>query len=292
MKAPSAVEILPASRLASLSAELCRIVRDMLEAGSGADLAALSRMMREAARWSLSAEHRRLDGDLVTIAAATAYDRVRRLALKLQEVRALGWDDPLASVIGLSWTGLGPFFANVARLVRDGRDLPALLRGARQNRLEGEEEAAWLIALTITVPPYAAPEIARTLRSLGGGKALERLAGRARDHETRAWAWAVRDTALHAGDVAAATVAQRSLTRLTPGDWSEWVILGDLLGLRGDVAAAREAFARCQIIRRDAQVSGRIAALDAGSFTLATCSTGFFGGPARAQIVAKLLASR
>lgn len=288
----SAHNFLPADRFATLGRDLGQELHRMLEAGGEADLPAVSRVLADAGRWDLSHEHRRLDGDLATLAAAVAFDRIRRLALKLNELAALGWGNPLSRIIGLSLTGLGPFLSNVIRLVRDGRDLPALLRVAPDEPLDGAEEPAWLIALTITAPAYTAPHIARAVRLRGGADALGLLTQRARDIPTRNWAWAVRDVALEAGDGAIAAGAQRRLTDLAPGDWAEWIILGDLLGLIGQAASARDAFTRCQAIRPEPQVTARIRALDARSFSLATCSTGFFGDPLRAQVTARLLASR
>ncbi|MDO6413661.1 hypothetical protein Q4F19_04630 [Sphingomonas sp. BIUV-7] len=273
---------------ARVSSDLALVLPAMLQAGSDSDMVALSRLMSDVARWSLPREVRRIDADPAAMTMIVVYDRVQRLARRLEELAALGWDDAFAQTIRLGWGGLGPCLSNVIRLVRDGRDLPAFIRVASVEPLAVDEEVAWLIALTVQAPPYAARQIVRIVHFRGAAGSLQSLIGRAQDLHTREWAWAARDTALSTGDVDAAVASQRALTRLAPGDSSEWIILGDLLGLSGDLKGAGEAFDHCQTLGWNAQVGLRIKALAEDAFSLASCSTGFFGDPSRAHIVAHL----
>jgi hypothetical protein len=284
-------ESLSLAGYARVSSDLRSVLSALLQAGADADIAALSQLMSDLARWTLPREVRRIDGDPAAMATVVAYDRVRQLARRLEELATLGWDDALAQTIRFGWRGLGPYLSNVIRLVRDGRDLPAFIRVASIEPLGVDEELAWLIALTIQAPPYAARQIVQVVHSRGGSGSLQSLISRAQDLHTRDWAWAARDTALSAGDVDAAVAAQRALTLVSPGDSSEWIILGDMLGLSGDLTGAREAFDRSQMLGWNAQVGLRLNAVSDRAFSLASCSTGFFGDPSRAHIVAHLSAA-
>jgi hypothetical protein len=221
--------------------------------------------------------------DVHVLARLVALRRIHSLSIFSEELDLVD-PDLAVEAMALDGGGLGPMFANLPRLVQKISDLPPLLRLANRAPLAPRQEAAWLVALTVQAPRAWSADLARLLARRAGRDALRLLLRRGARRSDAECLWATRDAALLIGDGEIAAEAQRALVRNSPTNWSERYVLGDLLGLLGEVAEADQAFGVCMSLNPTRDLQKRRVALASGDFEAAARSSGFFAEPERAHL--------
>ncbi|WP_419828251.1 hypothetical protein [Sphingomonas sp.] len=280
---PRARGQMPLEKIVATSVAIVGPVRELLEGGRESAATVLRRVLDACDGWTLPrpSSHAAVDGAI--LARLVTLRRLHRLAIAFEEVEQA--DASLATrVMTLDASGMGSLFANLPRLVTAPHDLPALLRLATKTPLAPEEEAAWLSAITVQAPRAWSTDLAALAARRAGPGLLRLLARRGVRRGEPEWLWVSRDAALAIGDGDVAVEVQRALIRVSPYSWSEWHILGDMLGLMGKVEAADQAFETCMSLKPTSELPRRRAALASGNFEVVARSSGFFAEPGRTHL--------
>ena len=286
---PAELAEMPPEALRAFCDTVAAPLRAVLEQGRDAAVEPLfDAVLRAVGAWTPADPSKYAGSDPATLACVVACVRLRRLALPVAELRAAGWDHLVEPAIRLAGDGLGPLFANVPRLVRRAEELAGFVRLATPAPFDLENEAAWMVALTVQAPPRMARGLADLCARRGMTGALRAFVRRGLATPEREWLWAVRDAALAFGHGRIAAEAQGALLVLSPTSYSEAVILGDMLGLLGEVAPAVAAFDRCLLLHASSDVLVRREALGTDDFEVLARSGGFFAEPERRHIALTL----
>lgn len=213
---------------------------------------------------------------------------------------ALGTRDLVATPLGsplllhraarLDGAGLGPYFRNVGRLVRDAADLFDLARLAAAETDGGGARAtigAWIALLSRGCQGTLLCEIVDDLGDSDAGDVLRVILDRAVSRPAAAidfdMIFRIRDAALDNADYPLAIRAQRAVVRSRPDSKLEAVILGTIEASGGDYVRAEATF-RHWLARSadDADLRARLSAVRASRFEEFRVARGF-GSPADRQ---------
>lgn len=188
---------------------------------------------------------------------------------------------------GLDHAGLGPYFCNVGRLIRDAADLFDLARIGAEAAGEGGEYgaiSAWVVMLSRGCSGALLNEIVDELGDVDASDALTGILDRTVSRPTVAvdaeLVFRIRDAALDNADFPLAARAQQAVARLRPDDQLEGIILGE-------IEASGGAFGRAEAIFRhwlerspdDPRLRALLFAAKVDSFEQYRLSEGF-GSPA------------
>lgn len=182
--------------------------------------------------------------------------------------------------------GLGPYFGNIGRVVRDSGDVFDLARRAAAASGRADEDAvgAWIALLS---RGCHGPLLRQLIDDLADHAAtaplvaiLDRAAG-ARDAAIdEGLIRYLRDAALDIGDYRTAARAQATIVRLRPGDVLELEILGTIHAGAGELVEAEAAFRGSLALAPDhAGVRARLDTLGTAAFEPFAIDRGF-GSPA------------
>jgi tetratricopeptide (TPR) repeat protein len=249
------------------------------EVGDGGEaLAALLDQLRHAI---LDAPARDLAGDIVNIerlATRFVFDSIQHfLQANFQLAYApYGSAALLHASARLSPAGLGAYLTNVRGIIRNSRDVFALVQLAA-GRAAGEEldlaaVDRWSVLLATHLSGPALLDLIDDLGDVGLLRPLCGLlagaiwrSGIRRDYDA---VWRIRDAFLDLGDLELGASAQRVVALWAGNNRVEWTILGEIHATAGDVERAEAAFARALAIAPgDPGVVERVTAMRAGHFT-------------------------
>jgi hypothetical protein len=188
----------------------------------------------------------------------------------------------------LDRAGLGPYFSNVGRLVRNSQDLFDLAMDARNvARASGDSDAdtgSWITLLSRGCKGPLLCEIVDDLGDLSANDVLSAILDRieARSHAAVEWDMVlrVRDTALDNLDYGTAARAQRIITKCAPDSDLEALILGSIEASGGEYTKAEDIY-RTLLARspNDEDLLARLIAVKANQFDAFVVTAGF-GSPA------------
>lgn len=175
--------------------------------------------------------------------------------------------------------GLGPYFRNVGRLVRDAADLFDLARLAAETG-GGRDTGAWIALLSRGCRGALLCEIVDELGDIGAsgilGVVLDRAVSRPTSSVDYDMIFRVRDAALDNADYGLAGRAQQAVARLRPDSKLEAVILGTIEASGGAYGRA-EAIFRHWLARSpdDADLRARLVAVKGDRFDAFRLTCGF-----------------
>jgi len=267
-------------------------LQELIDAGPGASVAAcLSDLAPEAQSWPFFDLSLHVGKSADILVRMVAFNRLKRFELLVRELGSglFGSAGLLDAASCLSPHALGPYFTNVRHVVRDARDIPALVRLAAP-AASTEDIARWTLLLSGQLPWTLACDLVGVAAQLGLASAVEQMYVRAeRQAEFQreaAFLWRIRDDGLAMGLEELACRAQKLLTDWKPGDFIEWSILGDMLAVLSRESDARDAFEHCLSLNpRDEHARAALAALRDGSFNIFCRTSGFFASSERAAIL-------
>jgi hypothetical protein len=231
-----------------------------------------------------------LDEDAFGLATLFAVRETRRLALI---ARALINAEPTGALFveagRMSPCGLGPYFSNIRMVIRDARDVLALISAATDGEVSGEALAVWCALLSIGLSCSEAAELAAELGDQGRTGALRALfALTARwgpIERRREVLWRIRDAGLDLGDLTLAEASQQLVAAWSPASKVEWSILGDIRATLGDAAGAEAAFAHWRRLDPgDESAKQRLEAVQAGAVGVFDVDGGYQSSPVRRLI--------
>lgn len=280
-----------AAAVADLVTRLCEALR---RDDVGAVAAALDRVAAEILAPTPLVISDHVAGPVLDIAAAVAVEALREFFLLNHDLcwPPFGSAALFTAAARLEDGGLGPYFSNARNLVRASRDLFGLVQragGGTRARLE-----RWLVVLATHLDHDSRVALADEAGDRGLTIVLRGLLAATRRTPGRGTYlfWAIRDAALDNGDIALAADAQASITRLSHGLGTEWVVLAEILGTGGaDQAAETALIEALRRSRRDEQALERLDALREGRFEPYHALHGFGSPPWRIALRARNRAS-
>lgn len=234
----------------------------------------------------------RLDEPVAEIAGLLVLRETRRYLAVHGPVIAAGATPALfARAVALDPAALGPCFANVRHIIRDARDVMALIAAAADDgkRLDDLTLGRWCVLLS---GGFGEADMLSLIDELGDrglvdalGGMLSRAAWGRSTPLSRTVAAKVRDVAIDLGEWPLAEAAQRLRAEWAPDRLVEWQRLGDLLTPAGDEAGARAAYARgLALDPLDASTQARRAALDASPLERRLVTRGLGTPPDRQRL--------
>jgi hypothetical protein len=204
---------------------------------------------------------------------------------------AYGSPELLHRTARLNSGGLGPYLGNVQRIVRKSRDVFELAYLAR-DAAEGEGVSTgvepWVALLSRRLGGPLLDEVIDDLGDLDARVALTMIYDRAANLPDNRidlrLIRRLRDVALDNLDYDLAAQAQALIVRLRPDMLLERIILGDIDGTAGRLAAAEQSFLAClHVTPTDQHVARRLAAIRSRSFHPFEVRRGF-GSPEGRQV--------
>jgi hypothetical protein len=146
---------------------------------------------------------------------------------------------------------LGPYFANLRFVIRDARDIFALIEVAG-DRPAADEVERWCIFLSGFLTHGQTLDLVDELGDRGMRRALytllARIARSSAVEQPRDIVWRIRDAGIDIGDWKLGVDAQTLVVLWTPTDVTERLVLGDLRAGAGDVAGAETAYSQALIL--------------------------------------------
>lgn len=194
---------------------------------------------------------RHVGADLSLLCAGVVADRLRSFFAGVSDLAYAPFGSPglFHAAARLDAGGLGPWFANVPRVVRGARDVFALVQLAAAPDGSADDDALerWSFLLSQHMPDAMLQELVDELADMGLMRAvrgiLERRARRPDLRQADLLLRRVRDAGLDEGDLDLALQAQRLVVEGKPAEALEWIALGEVEATAGNRAAAEEAFA-------------------------------------------------
>ena len=184
---------------------------------------------------------------------------------------------------------LGPYFSNVRFVIRNARDIFALIELALERKPADREMQCWCVLLTGQLPPRETVALIDQLGDRGMTLALRALLVR-----TARWtpvekrkeiAWRIRDVALDIGELAIAADAQHLVARWDFMNRVEWSILGEIWCAVGDQRAAAAAFGQCLLLDpSDTDAKDKLAVVRSSFFGQLKISRGYGTSPGRGRL--------
>lgn len=205
----------------------------------------------------------------------------RRFVVRIIPMLSVKDESILAAIAGLSTAGLGPYFTNVPLLIRNVRDLFALVEAAAEEPQSQAFIEGWTLLLSPNlrrhqmlglVDEYGDRGMIRALSIL-----LQRSAGSDPTDPPKDIVWKIRDAFLDIGEMQLGGKAQELVALWSPNDPHEWELLSDIRSGDDDAAGAREALThvlkldplRVSALRRAALIDGGERARIFGGFNSA-----------------------
>ena len=169
----------------------------------------------------------------------------------------------------LDRAALGPYFANVRLVMRDVRDIFALIELAAGGEPTYDAIECWSVLISGRLSRDETAELADELADRGMTRALRVLLARAARSSAadkpRTIVWRIRDVALDIGDRKLAADAQHVIATWARLDANEWFILGTIRAAEGDRIGAEAALSRALFLAPDrGDVRDRVAAFRSG----------------------------
>jgi tetratricopeptide (TPR) repeat protein len=185
--------------------------------------------------------------------------------------------------------GLGAYFANMAHLIRSGRDVLAVIQRAIGNPFDAAQGLdvmeRWSVLLSVHLRGQALHELVDELGDTGLMRAIWGVLSAATREQTaapdRALLWRIRDCALDNNYWELASHAQQAILNWWP-EPVEWIVLGEIEATAGNLHDARQAFLRA--LSLDPNHHGgreRLAALRGQQFEKFRVIGGFGTAPSR-----------
>ena len=222
------------------------------------------------------------NADVLDLAAMVAFNGLRRF---FRVNFALGWAPfgsarLFAAAARIEEGGLGPYFGNVACLIRTSRDVLGLLDlaglCARPNYRESLER--WCVLLATHLDLHDRVGLVDDLGDLGMMRGLAGLFEDARRNPDRDpyLFWAIRDAALDNGDTALGIATQRQIAALSDRNAGELVVLAEILAGTDDVQGAEDALTKAiAVAPHDRAAQVRLEALRENRFEAYRAARGF-----------------
>lgn len=181
----------------------------------------------------------------------------------------------------LSRTGLGAWFGNASRTVRDTTDLFGLVQAAAGGPIDRDEQDRWIVRFAATMQGARLHAMVNDLADLGRMRpvwgifaaAIRKADGAALERDLLL---VLRDAGIDNGDTRLAVTAQRIIALQAAESRLEWRILGDICASAGEITSAGEAYAQgLRLAPGDAEITLRLSALHNGSFTPFVVMSGY-----------------
>ena len=207
--------------------------------------------------------------DAAALAGLVAVEWLRVFAARTRPLLHVASPDAQAEVARLRMDALGPFFSNVPRLIRDVRDIFALIDAAADGRADQDTATTWAVLLCA----HLSAELLAAFTSELGDRAmvtaldhiLMMVARLGEAAEYYPVAMSIRDSCLDVDAFHVAEKAQRLIVAWRPLDAHEWRRLGEIRGLGGDGEGVGEALERAAALNPgDPLIAARLAERDAG----------------------------
>lgn len=161
-------------------------------------------------------------------------------------------DALFARAAALERGALGPYFSNVRLLIRNVRDVFALIDAAADGTPSRAMTETWCVLLSAHLKPHQLTELADELGDRGMGEALHHLLVRIARAGTPRILYdtvrRIRDVALDVRDYPLAADAQHMFARARRADANEWRILGDIAANAGDASLTDAAYDRALLL--------------------------------------------
>ncbi len=208
------------------------------------------------------------------------YDLVKTKTPSTSMLHAASRLDPAA---------LGPYLTNVRFVIRNVRDIFALIDVASGGAATAAEVECWCVLMSSHLSKAELLELIDELGDRGMVGALRRLLVRtarcSRVERPDDAPWRIRDAGLDIGDLQLGADAQHLVALWSPTNPLEWRILGDIRATAGDTAGAQSAFERCsQIDPAYTEGKERVTALRLGLFGPFKVTGGYATSPGRRRL--------
>lgn len=209
--------------------------------------------------------------DLTTIASLLGLHRLRRFLIANRGLlRAEAEGAPLLDAAArLGPAALGPYFTNVPMVIRNARDVFALIDAAGPHPLR-ETIETWSVLLSTHLRSNQLVDLIDELGDRGMIRALGALLARAARAEGPHYpldpVWRIRDACLDVGEWAMAADAQQLIALWRAHDANEWRILAEIRAQMDDAVGVEGALERAMLMCPDDPATiRRMAAWRAGA---------------------------
>jgi hypothetical protein len=275
-------------------------IKLLMEAGDQESVAAFHQAIApQTEQWPFFDLSRHVAEKPGALARMNVFNRLKLFMLQTREITLPPFGSPalLEAASRLATGALGPYFCNVKHLIRNERDISAMIHLAADKSADVDTDR-WIVLLSGHLSPSQSRDLASWAARLSKIKVLDFLIDRAKRKEIvdtdAGLLWRIRDECLKHGLVDQACRAQRLVASWgRPFEIVEWSILGDMLGAVGQRLEAELAFSRClSISSRDKHARDALAALEGGRFEAFCRLDGFFAIPERLEMLDVITAQR
>lgn len=198
-----------------------------------------------------------------------ALERTRRFLVSSADLLAAQPETLFDAAAALEPGVLGPFFSNIRLLLRNTRDIFALIDAAAGGRADPDMLECWSVLFASHLPVDHLAGLTADLgdRGMVGGlrRILIKIAREGAVRKAFNVAYSIRDASLDIDAFALAGDAQQLIALWRRADANEWRRLGEIRGFDGDLPAARTAFERAvQLNRYDEEAQEYLTQIESG----------------------------
>lgn len=228
-----------------------------------------------------------LDAGAAAMAELLVLERVRRFVVMQIDLLRSAPDGLFARAARLHPAALGPWFGNVPRLIRDVRDLFAMIDAASGGDAGVDAIETWCVLLSSHLRHHQLNELIDELGDRGMVCALGAILRRVERRGTfQPWSDTVRrirDVCLDIGEYGVAAQAQLVAATWSKFDANEWKILGEIAASAGQAEQAEAAYRRAAFLAPNAlTVQQELADLSIGKQPM--LAGGYEVSPVRRQL--------
>ena len=202
------------------------------------------------------------------LASIAGLELLRRFVVRIAPLLDLE-QESLIPILGLSTSALGPYFTNIPHVIRNARDLFALIEAAADHPPSQAFIERWTLLLSLHLQRKLMIELLDEYGDRGMVHALSILLQRSTASDPgnppKDMVWTIRDAFLDMGELQLGGQAQELIAYWSPRDPLEWELLSDIRSAADDRDGARDALSYALTLDPNRPAARqRVALLEAG----------------------------